>query len=150
MSSPRNWVYVVVAGAGLAGFGSAQGSGELQFTNLGELRPVVFEGHVLTVGTPAAPEGGLTILYAPSEADDPAYRAAISAGAGGATVDYFDARVATPSVALMSGYDAVHTWANFAYLDPIGFVPAGRSAAACSMTSRRRRAGSSTRCPRWA
>lgn len=121
MSSPRNWVYVVVAGAGLAGFGSAQGSGELQFTNLGELRPVVFEGHVLTVGTPAAPEGGLTILYAPSEADDPAYRAAISAGAGGATVDYFDARVATPSVALMSGYDAVHTWANFAYLDPVGF-----------------------------
>jgi hypothetical protein len=94
---------------------------ELQLTNLGELKPVIFTGHVLTVGSGATEGTTGSILYAPSEADDPAYRAAISAGAGGATVDYFDARVATPSVALMLQYDAVHTWVNFAYLDPTGF-----------------------------
>lgn len=92
----------------------------LQLTNKGELLPVISTGHVLTVNPMADGSTG-SILYAPSEADDPAYRAAISAGAGGATVDYFDARIATPSVATMSAYDAVHTWVNFDYLDPTGF-----------------------------
>jgi len=36
-------------------------------------------------------------------------------------VDYFDARIATPSVATMSAYDAVYTWVNFDYLDPTAF-----------------------------
>ena len=95
-------------------------TGELQLTNTGEMKPVIFTGHLLTQGSGAAEGSTGSILYCPSEADDPAYRAAISAGAGGATVDYFDARVATPSVATMLQYDAVHTWVNFAYLDPTG------------------------------
>ena len=69
----------------------------LQLTNKGELLPVISSGHVLTVNPMADGTTG-SILYAPSEADDAAYRAAISAGAGGATVDYFDTRIATPSV----------------------------------------------------
>jgi hypothetical protein len=60
------------------------------------------------------------ILYAPSEVDDPAYRAAIAAITGG-IVDYYDARVGTPSVALMATYDCVHTWPDYAYLDQEAF-----------------------------
>jgi hypothetical protein len=59
---------------------------------------------------------GHRMLYAPSEADDPAYRAAIAALTGG-TVDYFDARAGTPDAALLSGYDCVYTWANYPYAD---------------------------------
>jgi hypothetical protein len=91
----------------------------VQVTNLGDMLPVVFTGHVLSPG--AADGGATTILYAPSESDDPAYRAAIAAAAGGATVDYFDARVSTPSVATLTQYDAVYTWANFAYSNNVLF-----------------------------
>jgi hypothetical protein len=63
---------------------------------------------------------GETILYAPSEADDPAFRAAISAFTGG-TVDYFDASTGTPDVTLLQSYDCVYTWANYAFLDPTSF-----------------------------
>src|SRR5262245_835918 len=93
---------------------------EIQLTNTGELRRVDFEGHVLTVG--AGDGAPIKVLYAPSESDDAAYRAAIAAGiGGGAIVDYFDARVATPSVATMLGYDAVYTWANFGYANNVLF-----------------------------
>lgn len=68
----------------------------------------------------AVPEGGVSILYAPSEADDAAYRAAIAAITGG-TVDYFDASAGTPDAALLANYDCVHTWANFAYADNVGY-----------------------------
>lgn len=85
-----------------------------QRTNLGQTRTIDFTGHVLTDLT--AVDGVGAILYCPSESDDATYRAAISAAAGGVVVDYFDARAATPSLALLGGYDAVHTWANFAYL----------------------------------
>lgn len=98
---------------------SLPASGELQHTNLGAWLPVISTGNIITPVTGDGTTG--KILYAPSEADDPGYRAAISAGAGGAVVDYFDTRVATPSVATLQQYDAVHTWANFAYLDPTGF-----------------------------
>ncbi len=92
----------------------------LQLTNSGALLPVVHGGHILSPG--AAEGGASTILYAPSESDDPALRAAIAAAAGaGTVVDYFDARVATPSVATLTQYDAVHTWANFAYADNVTF-----------------------------
>jgi len=64
-------------------------SGELQHTNTGLWLPVISTGNVITPVTGDGTTG--KILYAPSEADDPAYRAAISAGAGGAVVDYFDA-----------------------------------------------------------
>jgi len=98
---------------------SVPSTGELQLTNTGKWLPVISTGNVITPVTGDGTTG--KILYAPSEADDPAYRAAISAGAGGAVVDYFDARAATPSVATLSQYDACTTWANFAYLDPVGF-----------------------------
>jgi hypothetical protein len=61
-----------------------------------------------------------TMLYAPSEADDPAYRAAIATLIGG-TVDYFDARIGTPTAAQLAAYDCVHTWADFAYQDRVLF-----------------------------
>lgn len=98
---------------------SLPSSGDLQHTNLGQWLPVISTGNVITPVTGDGTTG--KILYAPSEADDPGYRAAISAGAGGAVVDYFDTRVATPSVATLQQYDAVHTWANFAYADPTTF-----------------------------
>jgi hypothetical protein len=63
---------------------------------------------------------GHRILVAPSDPDDPAYRAAIAAQTGGG-VDYFDAAAATPTVAFLSGYDCVYTWADFAYADPVLF-----------------------------
>lgn len=104
---------------------SLPSSDSLELTNLGQPSSFTFEGHVLSLagsGDQGAPKGaGTSILYCPSEADDAGYRAAIGAAAGGATVDYFDTRVATPSVATLLQYDAVYTWVNFDYLDPTGF-----------------------------
>jgi hypothetical protein len=100
-------------------------SNDLAMTNLGQPSSFTFQGHVLSVagdGEQGGPKGAATrILYAPSEADDPAYRAAIGVAAGGAIVDYFDTRVATPSVATLLQYDAVTTWTNFDHLDPVGY-----------------------------
>lgn len=87
--------------------------------NAGSQVPAVFHGNVLT---PPSELNGSGMLYAPSEADDPAYRAGIAASMiCGSTVDYFDARYGTPTTSAMSAYHAVHTWANYAYLDPTGF-----------------------------
>ena len=69
-----------------------------------------FTGHVLT-DLSAADGVGPAVLYAPSESDDPAYRADIATAIGG-TCDYFDARFGNPGSALLSAYDCVHTWAN--------------------------------------
>ncbi len=66
------------------------------------------------------PMGGISILYAPSEADDAAFRSAIAAATGG-TVDYFDASVGTPDAATLNSYDCVYTWTNFAYADNMLF-----------------------------
>jgi hypothetical protein len=93
-----------------------------QKTNLGDEQPVVFAGHVLTESGSESESGQCrSILYAPSENDNAVFRAAVSAACGNALVDYFDARVATPSVALMSGYDCVLTWANYAYSNNVQF-----------------------------
>jgi hypothetical protein len=96
----------------LAGIGSAV------MTNTSGDQPLVSHGNDLS--DPSTFTVG-SILYAPSESDDPAYRAAISAAAGGATVDYYDARVGTPTVSLLSLYDCVHTWANYAYSNNVLF-----------------------------
>ena len=64
--------------------------------------------------------GGPTVLYAPSEADDPAFRAAIAAALSG-TVDYWDAIASTPTVGDLSGYTAVLTWTNSTYADNVAF-----------------------------
>jgi len=68
-------------------------------------------------GTAAAPPA---ILFAPSAADDPAYRAAIAALTGG-TVDYFDARVGTPTAPQLAAYQAVYTFPSNAYSDRVLF-----------------------------
>jgi flagellar hook capping protein FlgD len=60
------------------------------------------------------------ILYAPSEADDPAFRAAVAAITGG-VVDYFDARVGTPTAGVLAGYNCVYTLADASYNDRVTF-----------------------------
>ena len=70
--------------------------------------------------TPPDQRVGETILYAPSEADDPVLRSAIAAITGG-TVDYFDASTGTPDAQTLQGYDCVYTWANYAFADPTGY-----------------------------
>jgi hypothetical protein len=93
-----------------------------QTTNSGDERPVIFTGHVLSDGwSEAGGTGCGSILYAPTEDDDAAYRAAVSAACGGATVDYYDARVDTPNVPLLSTYACVFTWVNGAYADKVQF-----------------------------
>jgi hypothetical protein len=60
--------------------------------------------------------GGPRVLYAPSEADDAAFRGAIATAIGG-SCDYMDASGSTPDGALLAGYDCVMVWANFAFAD---------------------------------
>ncbi len=86
--------------------------------------------HVLT---PPEDLRDCDILYAPSEADDAAYRGAI-AGFTGGVVDYFDASSDTPSLDLLMGYDCVMVWANYSFADNVlygdnlaDFVDAGRT-----------------------
>jgi hypothetical protein len=88
-------------------------------SNLGSTATPTFSGHSLT-----SPEAGpgLRVLYAPSEADDFGYRAAIAARlGGGAVVDYYAAHFGTPDLALLNGYDCVMTWANYAYSNNVLF-----------------------------
>jgi hypothetical protein len=85
-------------------------------TNIGEERLVEFKGHVLTAPDTLAP--ATRILYAPSEGDNPTFRADVAACTG-ATVDYFDAISGTPDVALLSTYDCVLVWANYAFADNV-------------------------------
>jgi hypothetical protein len=59
---------------------------------------------------------GPRLLYAPSEFDDPAYRAAIAAVTGG-VVDYFNASLGTPLPSQLATYDCVYTWTNGAYFN---------------------------------
>jgi hypothetical protein len=84
-------------------------------TNLGEDLPLVPSQNVLT------PDDGRSgrMLYCPSEADDPGYRAQIAALTGD-VVDYFDTRIANPGAALLNTYDCVYVWANYAFFDNVG------------------------------
>jgi hypothetical protein len=101
-------VLLALALASFAGQASAK-------TNLGSTAEPVFTGHVIT---PDA--GGTRVLYAPSESDDPGYRASIASQISG-TCDYYDARYSTPSPSFLTGYDCVMTWANYSYFDNVGF-----------------------------
>lgn len=76
-------------------------------------------GEAFVAGEPLS--AGPSVLYAPSEGDDPVFRTDLSTALGGATVDYYDARSATPTVGELSAYDAVVTWANYAYSDKEAF-----------------------------
>jgi hypothetical protein len=110
VSTMRKTLLVLLAIA----FGMTAGSPAFA-NNLKTATPAVFEGNDLTPDT-----GGARVLYAPSEADDAAYRAQIAAAAGG-TCDYYDARYGTPDAALLSNYDCVHVWANYAFADNVGY-----------------------------
>lgn len=90
--------------------------------NAGPAVPATFHGNVLTPLIPAA-EPPVMVLYAPSESDDAGYRAAIVAGSAGRILacDYFDARYGTPDASLLANYEAVMTWANYAYADNVLF-----------------------------
>ena len=67
---------------------------------------------------PVSPVGGM--LYCPTQPDNPAFRAAVSACLG-APCDYYDARVGTPTLSLLCQYDCIFTWVNYAYLDLVAF-----------------------------
>lgn len=108
----------LLCAVGFATLLASAGTGFAVMTNASGDQRLISTGHILT--DPSAPSVG-RILYAPSEADDAAYRAAISAAAGGAVVDYWDARVGTPTVTQLLTYDCVYTWANYAYFDNFGF-----------------------------
>lgn len=81
--------------------------------NAGEqIQPVMQDNHI-TIPTD---RDAVRVLYCPSEADDPGYRALVVAALpAGSVVDYYDARNGTPDATLLSTYNAVHTWANYAY-----------------------------------
>jgi len=102
------FLFMALAVVAFAGTASAK-------TNLGASGPVVSHGNVLTPDT-----GRTRVLYAPSEGDDPDYRARIAAWIEG-SCDYFDTRVATPTLSQLESYDAVMTWANYLYFDNVGF-----------------------------
>ncbi len=66
--------------------------------------------------TPPCGPPGYGILYAPSQPDNPAWRAEVAAIAG-VPCDYWDARVSTPTYADLWDYWCVFTWANYEYAD---------------------------------
>jgi len=89
----------------------------LVMTITGGEQRVVFKGHSLT------PPGGretFRVLYAPSDADDVPFRTLVNWKLD-AIVDYFDARVETPSVETLSQYDLVFTWVNYSPADRVLF-----------------------------
>lgn len=106
----RKTLLVLLALVFVATAGSAMAS-----NNIKTSRVAVFAGNDLTPDT-----GGARVLYGPSESDDPGYRAAIAAAAGG-TCDYFDARYGTPDATLLANYDCVHVWANYAFADNVTY-----------------------------
>ncbi len=60
------------------------------------------------------------VLWAVSQFDDPAYRAAVQSFLpAGSTVSYFDTRSATPSLTLLQNFDAVSILTNFEHHDNV-------------------------------
>ncbi len=55
-------------------------------------------------------------LYCPSQQDNAAFRAEVSAITG-SPCDYYDARLGTPSLELLLQYECVLTWCNYPYAD---------------------------------
>jgi hypothetical protein len=70
---------------------------------------------------PAPLSGGpVSVLYAPSNPDNPAFRTELAALLS-APVDYWDAAQDTPTLAQLLEYDCVFTWANYDYANPVAF-----------------------------
>ena len=59
------------------------------------------------------------VLYCPAMPDNPTFRAGLSTALWDWPVDYFDARVGTPTLELLAEYAAVFTWVNYAYADNV-------------------------------
>jgi len=59
------------------------------------------------------------MLYAPTEDDNPTFRASVEAITG-SPCDYFDPRVSTPTLEQLIEYHCVLTWVNYAYADAVG------------------------------
>lgn len=79
--------------------------------------PETWGRHVVADATDGMPSG-MRVLVAPADIDDPGFRAAVARMIGG-TVDYYDARVATPSAAFLSTYDCVFTYPDYAYANNV-------------------------------
>lgn len=60
---------------------------------------------------------GVSVLFAPSDADQPSMRTAVSAMGSIDAFDYIDASYYTPTVGEMSAYDVVITFPNYSYQD---------------------------------
>jgi len=88
-----------------------------ELTNQGIERDNIFAGHV--TGTEALGDGA-ALLYAPSEADDAAYRAGLAAAVAG-SCDYYDARAGVPTLDFLLNYSCVIVWANFAFFDNVAY-----------------------------
>ena len=94
---------------------SARGRSEPQKQlNISSLPGVAGEQNEKQPFLPTSTCVNMKLLWAVSDVDDPAFRAAISAVTGGA-VDYFDARYATPTLSQMQNYDAVFSFADYPY-----------------------------------
>lgn len=68
---------------------------------------------LVVVGTAVAG----SVLYMPSNPDDPPLRTQISAYTGEAC-DYLDPRYTLPELGQLTPYDMVFTWANYAFAEP--------------------------------
>jgi len=86
---------------------------KMVMTNMGPAPAHVSKGHVLT-----AQRGDGAILYAPTQADNPTFRAEVAAITG-APCDYWDSIAATPTLVDLEPYDCVFTWVNSGYENPI-------------------------------
>lgn len=72
---------------------------------------------IFSILVPMAPTASAgTYLIAPSDPDNASFRGQV-AGFLGSTVDYYDAESGTPTLAELSGYDAVFVWANRSFAD---------------------------------
>jgi hypothetical protein len=80
------------------------------------LSTVPFVLAALALVIPAQAE---SMLYAPTASDNPTFRSELSALIGG-PVDYWNAYTSgVPSLDVLLQYDAVFTWVNYPYADPV-------------------------------
>jgi hypothetical protein len=69
---------------------------------------------------PCGPGGDVSVLCAPSNPDNPAFRSALAALVGG-PVHYWNAYTqGTPPLSTLLQYDCVLTWVQYPYGDPVG------------------------------
>jgi hypothetical protein len=82
---------------------------------------IVCTGLVLVGGFLSAAHADISVLYAPSNPDNAAFRSELAALVGG-PVDYLNAYTSpTPTLDFLLRYDCVFTWANYPYYDRLAF-----------------------------